>query len=95
MTDKEMQDNDYQWFLENIEELYKKHGNKYAVVKNKLITNVLDTFEEALEYGKKTEKLGTFLIQYIYENKEAMRSYFSGHNDGRLVSRERKNNNME
>ena len=70
MTDTEMQNQDYEYFLENMENLYAEHGNKFAAVKNKNILGVYDTFEEALETTMKNEELGTFLIQRIYENKD-------------------------
>jgi hypothetical protein len=73
------QDQDYEYFLENMESLYKTHGNKIAVVKNSGILGVYDEFEEALETALKTEELGTFLIQKIYESKDKAEVVTSGH----------------
>jgi hypothetical protein len=68
----DLQEQDYLWFLENMESLYKEHGNKIAVVKNKSVLGIYDDFESALENTRKTEELGTFIIQNIYENKNRM-----------------------
>ena len=85
MTDKEQQDQDFKWFLDNIESLFKQYGDKVAVVKNKIILSVHDTFSEALEDAKKTEKLGTFLVQRIYESKNKINPCFSGHNNAEAI----------
>jgi len=66
----DIQEQDYLWFLENMESLYNEHGNKIAVIKNKSILGIYEDFESALETTRKTEELGTFIIQDIYESKE-------------------------
>jgi hypothetical protein len=73
------QDQDYEYFLENMESLYKTHGDKIAVVKNNSILGVYNEFNEALETTLKTEELGTFLIQKIYESKDKIEVMTSGY----------------
>ena len=73
-----MQETDFSYFLENMEELYKTYGHKFAAVKNKGILGVYDTFNEALETTMKTEEFGTFLIQEIFTDKEKMVHHFQG-----------------
>ena len=75
----DMQEQDYLWFLENMESLYKQHGNKIAVIKNKSILGIYEDFESALETTRKTEELGTFIIQKIFENKSKMEVVTSGY----------------
>ena len=70
MTGNEQQKLDYLWFNDNTEELYKKHGEKYAAIKNKSILGLYDNFDMAIDNTMKTEKLGTFLVQKIYKNVE-------------------------
>ena len=70
MTDKEMQDNDYQWFLDNTEELYKIHGEKFAAIKNKSILGIYNDYDSGIEETMKKEELGTFLVQKLLENKD-------------------------
>ena len=79
MTDNEQQKQDYLWFIENTESLYKKHGGKIAVIKNKSVLGIYDQFTDALETTRKSEKLGTFIIQVIYENKGKMAVTTSGY----------------
>ena len=73
MTDKELQDIDFYWFLNNTESLYKEHGSKLAVIKNKCLMNLFNDFDTALKKTLETEKLGTFIIQKIYENKNKIK----------------------
>lgn len=75
----DIQEQDYLWFLENMESLYKEHGNKIAVVKDKFILGIYKDFETALETASKTEELGTFIIQKIFENKSKMEVVTSGY----------------
>jgi hypothetical protein len=73
-----MQDQDFEYFLENTDKFYKKYGHKYLAVKNKDILGVYDTFNEALENTLKTEPLGTFLIQECLESRDKAVQYFQG-----------------
>ena len=73
-----MQDQDFDYFLENINSLYKKYGHKFVAVKNQNILGAYESFNEALDTTLQTEKLGTFLIQEIFDNKEEMVHHFQG-----------------
>jgi hypothetical protein len=70
------QSKDFDYFLNNLESLYKQYGHKFVVVKNEGILGVYDTFETALYTTLKTEQLGTFLVQECFENKEKMMHHF-------------------
>jgi hypothetical protein len=72
------QDKDFDYFLENMENLYHTHGQKFVVVKNMGILGVYNDFNEALENTIKTEELGTFLIQECFDNKGKMVHHFQG-----------------
>ena len=71
MNDKEMQDVDYQWFLDNTEELYKEHGEKFVAIKNKSILGIYNDYDSGIEETMKQEELGSFLVQKLLENKDA------------------------
>ena len=73
-----MQNQDFEYFLENMENFYKTYGQKFVAIKNKNILGVYNTFDEALETTVKTEELGTFLIQEIFDAKEKMVHHFQG-----------------
>jgi len=79
MENNELQKIDYQWFLENMESIYKEHGRKIAVIKNKSILGIYERFTDALETTQKTEKLGTFIIQNIFESKYKIEATTSGY----------------
>jgi len=67
---------DFDYFLENMEELYRKYGHKFIVVKNHNIIGVYDNFVNAYESTIKTEKIGTFLIQECFDNKDKLVHHF-------------------
>jgi hypothetical protein len=72
------QDQDFKYFLENMESLYNSHGHKFVAVKNLHILGVYDNFNKAVESTLETEELGTFLIQECFDNKEKMVHHFQG-----------------
>ena len=72
------QDQDFNYFLENMEEFYHTYGQKFVVVKNQGILAVYDDFMAAYEATLKTEEPGTFLIQECFDNKEKMVCHFQG-----------------
>jgi len=59
-----MLDNEYKYYLNNKDILDRKYSNKFIVIKNNKIIGVYDTNQDAYIETSKTEKLGTFLIQY-------------------------------
>jgi hypothetical protein len=71
-----MQDQDYEYFLKNMEELYKQHGHKFLSLKNQQVLGVYDSFQNALAETLKHEEYGTFLIQECFQNKEECVQYF-------------------
>jgi len=62
----------YKWFTENIEDLYKKYGQKFLVIKDKTIIGDYETFQEAFRETMKIEKIGTFIIQECFPNKKSI-----------------------
>ena len=71
-------DEDYYFFEKNMEPLYEKYGHKFLAIKNQGVIGVYNTFQEALDNTLKTEKLGTFLIQECFKNKEENMQFFQG-----------------
>jgi hypothetical protein len=64
-----MQDQDFDYFIQNTEQFYKEYGPKYLAIKNQGIIGIYDTFTEALNETLKKEPLGTFLIQKCLKNR--------------------------
>lgn len=53
----------YEYYLDNITELSKKHLNKYIVIRECEVIGSYDTFETALKETVKQYDPGTFIIQ--------------------------------
>ncbi|MBO6572123.1 MAG: hypothetical protein JJ958_06710 [Balneola sp.] len=71
-----MLEKEFQYYLDNQEDLVKKYQGKYLVIIGEEIEAVYDTEEEA--YFKSTEKYdeGTFLIQLCESGDEAYTQSF-------------------
>lgn len=54
---------DFQYYLDNQEELVKKYDGKFIVIKNYTVIGVYDDELKAIEETSKKEELGTFLVQ--------------------------------
>lgn len=55
--------NDFHWFLENYDNLYKQYGHKFFAIRNKTILGIYDGMREALDETSKQYPLGTFVVQ--------------------------------
>jgi hypothetical protein len=73
-----MQEQDYEYFLENTARFYKEYGQRFLTIKNQNVIGVYDSFNDALDNTLKKEPLGTFLIQECLENRGKAANYFQG-----------------
>jgi hypothetical protein len=73
-----MQEQDYGYFLQNMEDLYKTYGHKFLAIKDQHVLSAYDSFNEALQNTLKVEQLGTFLIQECLESREQAVHHFQG-----------------
>lgn len=58
-----MQEQDFKWFLENHNELFRIYGNTYLAIKNQQVIGTYASYVEAVKQTSKTETLGTFIVQ--------------------------------
>ncbi|MCH8157849.1 MAG: hypothetical protein IID18_08910 [Nitrospinae bacterium] len=58
-----MLEKEFQWYLDNQEELVKKYDGKFIVIKNCKVINDYDDIGIAVEETSKTYEQGTFLVQ--------------------------------
>ena len=58
-----MQDKDFDWFLNNYDELYNTYGKSFLAIKNRSVLGSYKSFKEALDITSETEEIGTFIIQ--------------------------------
>ena len=72
-----MQDQDFQWFVQNYQALYKQYGTTYLAIKNKTVLGTFASTIEALNEIRKTEPLGTFIIQHCNGDKSAYTGYIA------------------
>lgn len=56
-----MRRRDFNWFLNNYQELYDKYGHKFLVIKDKTVIGAYDTIRQALDNTH--EEPGTFIVQ--------------------------------
>jgi hypothetical protein len=75
-----MQEEDYQWFLENMPDLYKKYGQTFLIIKEKQVVGGYSTYEDALNSALQTLELGSFLVQQCFEKKSQTVNFFQGNN---------------
>ena len=54
---------EFEFYLENQNELVKKYNGKYIVIKNCLVIGEYDSVIEAVTETSKQHELGTFLVQ--------------------------------
>jgi hypothetical protein len=73
-----MQDQDFEYFLQNMESLYGKYGHKFIAIKNKNILGSYDTFNGAVDETLKNESVGSFIIQECFKNQQEAVNQFQG-----------------
>lgn len=72
-----MQIDDFNWFVENYDRIFKEYGHKQIVVKNKTVIGAYDSIEEAIRKTCLTEEMGTFIVQECNGNESAYTNYIS------------------
>ena len=70
-----MQRADFNWFLNNYEDLYKKYGHKFLVVKDKNVIGAFDSVREAL--SNTSEPLGTYILQECTGEESAYSNFIA------------------
>lgn len=68
-VERDLQEMDYKWFLENYDSLFETYGDSYLAIKNKTILGAYHSYVEAINETEKTEPLGSFIVQYCNGNK--------------------------
>lgn len=71
-----MLEKEFQYYIDNQDEIVKKYNGKYIVIKNNQVIGAYDTNIEAYDETTKTEELGTFLIQLCSPGNEAYTQTF-------------------
>lgn len=75
---------DFQWFLNNYNDLYQKYGVSYLAIQNKNILGVYHEFGEAVNKTTETTALGTFIVQFCNGNESGYTNYIAS-NEVRVI----------
>jgi hypothetical protein len=54
---------EFKYFLDNQDELVKKHGGRFVVIKDRSVIGVYDDEVEAIKATSQKHEMGTFLVQ--------------------------------
>lgn len=71
-----MLEKEFQYFLDNQDELVAKYNGKFIVIKNVSVIGSYDSHSDAYAQTTKTEKLGTFLIQHCIPGSDSYTQTF-------------------
>lgn len=69
------QDNDFKWFQENLEDLYKKYPEQYLVISNEEVKGHYSSFSDAIDNALKTMNAGEFIVQECTSRDTTARYY--------------------
>ena len=73
MSNKDKLNKDYEFFESQLDNLIKTDKDKFVIVKDEKIIDILATSEDALKYAMdKKFELGTFIIQKISKEPEIL-----------------------
>jgi hypothetical protein len=68
---------DFDFFLNNYNELYNKYGHKFIAVKNQNVLGSYDTEIEAINDIEKQYPLGSFIVQECNGDESGYTNYIS------------------
>ncbi len=71
MVASKEQREDFQFFLDNYNEYYKKYGHSFIAIKDKKVVGVYHSYSEGVEETKKSEPMGTFIVQEVNGDESA------------------------
>lgn len=69
--------NDFQWFLDNYDNLYQKYGHKVFAIQNKKIIGIFDDKNLAIDEISQTYGLGNFIVQECNGDESAYMCYIT------------------
>jgi len=67
----EQQQADFDWYVENLLDLYFKYGPKHVAIKNKTVLGVYDSFADAVKHTREYQEPGTFIVQKLGHDESA------------------------
>ena len=80
MRSSQIQDADFEWFVENYQNLFQQYGNSFLAIKNKSVLAAYDSYADAVRETQKKELLGTFIVQKCDGTESAYSNYIASFN---------------
>ncbi len=77
MNERQLQETDYKWFLENYKKLFEEYGDSYLAIKDQKVLGVYASYAEALHETEKTETIGSFIVQYCNGDETGYTNYIA------------------
>lgn len=65
---------DFNFFINNYQELYKKYGHKFLAIKNKEILGAYDSIPSAIDELSEKYEVGSYIIQECTGDESAYRT---------------------
>ena len=78
--DKTLQNDVFKWFLDNYDRIYREYGKCYVAIKNKKILGIYNSAAEGIRETKKSEEIGSFIVQYCNGEESGYTNYISSMN---------------
>lgn len=69
--------NDFQWFVENYDDIYAKYGVCYVVIKNEKILGTYNNCSTAIYETSKSEQMGMFIVQLCNGDESGYTNYIA------------------
>lgn len=79
-NDDELQAQDFEWFLDNYDALFKKYGDSYIAIRNKTVLGTYGSFEEGVKATKESLPLGAFIVQHCNGSESGYTNYIASMN---------------
>lgn len=72
-----MQNEDFDWFVQNYNDLYKKYGRSFLAIKNKGVLGSYTSYADGVRTMQSREAPGTFIVQECNGDESAYTNYIA------------------
>lgn len=75
-----MQSTDFEWFISNYDDLFRKYGRTYLSIKDKKVLGQYNSYADGVRTTARSEELGTFIVQLCDGTKTAYTNFIASVN---------------
>ena len=72
---RKKQEEDFEWFIENYDGLFKQYGDCYLVIRNKRVICSCESYVEGVKKGDSLFERGTYIVQHCNGDESGYTSY--------------------